>query len=339
MTTPVQPLPHPHHSPTSPTDASPAPESAAPKGSRPAPGTASSRPAPAAPTGGDAPSFSSRIGESFYSQLPWIPTTIYWGLHVVALGVFWTQPSWALVGLLLVTFWVRMFAITAGYHRYFSHRTFRTSRAFQLVLAVLGTTAVQKGPLWWAGIHRLHHRYSDQPGDPHSPRQNGFWYAHTRWIDDDRWVPTPFAQIRDLARYPELRWLNRHHYAAPLALAAVLLLAGGWSAFLWGFALSTVLLWHSTYTINSLAHRWGTRRYETGDDSRNNWVLALLTFGEGWHNNHHRYMASARQGFFWWEVDVSYYLLRGLAALGLVWDLREPPSELLEGGHELKRAA
>jgi len=322
-TTPIQPLP-----------------SATPSSAGPEPEAPAREPTPSRNSRiGNSRIGSSRIGESFYSQLPWIPTTIYWGLHVVALGVFWTQPSWALAGLLLATFWIRMFAITAGYHRYFAHRTFRTSRAFQLVLAVLGTTAVQKGPLWWAGIHRLHHRYSDQPGDPHSPRQSGFWYAHTRWIDDDRWVPTPFAQVRDLERYPELRWLNRHHYAAPLALAVGLFLAGGWPAFLWGFVLSTVLLWHSTYTINSLAHRWGTRRYETGDDSRNNWVLALLTFGEGWHNNHHRYMASARQGFFWWELDVSYYLLRGLAALGLVWDLREPPEELLDPRRELERAA
>jgi stearoyl-CoA desaturase (delta-9 desaturase) len=267
-------------------------------------------------------------GESFYSRLPLLPTVVYWGLHALCLAVFFTAPSGANLALLAATFWIRMFAITGGYHRYFSHKTYKTSRAFQLLLALLGTTTVQKGPLWWAGIHRLHHRFSDQPGDPHSPRQ-GFWYSHQGWIDDPRWEPTPIDQVRDLSRYPELRWLNRWHFVPPIALAAAIWLAQGWAGFLWGFALSTVLLWHSTYTINSLAHRWGTRRYDTGDDSRNNWLLALLTMGEGWHNNHHRYMASTRQGFFWWEVDATYYLLRGLQAVGVIWDVREPPAELL----------
>jgi stearoyl-CoA desaturase (delta-9 desaturase) len=275
--------------------------------------------------------------ESFYSRLPLLPTLIYWGMHALCLAVFFTAPSAANLALLAATFWVRMFAITGGYHRYFSHKTYKTSRAFQFVLALLGTTTVQKGPLWWAGIHRLHHRFSDQPGDPHSPRA-GFWYSHQGWIDDPRWEPTPLDQVRDLSRYPELRWLNRWHFVPPIALAVAICLAQGWVGFLWGFALSTVLLWHSTYTINSLSHRWGKRRYETGDDSRNNWVLALLTMGEGWHNNHHRYMASTRQGFFWWEVDPTYYLLRGLQAVGLVWDIREPPAELLADA-ELRKAA
>ena len=276
--------------------------------------------------------------ESIYSRIPALPTFVYWGIHALCLGAFFTRPTAGLLALLAVTFWVRMFAVTGGYHRYFSHKTYRTSRAFQLVLALLGTSAVQKGPLWWAGIHRLHHTYSDEPGDPHSPR-DGFWYSHAGWIQDPRWESTPLDQVRDLARFPELRWLNRWHFAVPVALAGGLWLAGGWPAFVWGFAVSTVLLWHSTYTINSLAHRWGTRRYETSDTSRNNWVLALLTMGEGWHNNHHRYMASTRQGFFWWELDLTYYALRALQAVGLVWDIREPPAELLQPAESLRRAA
>jgi len=275
--------------------------------------------------------------ESLYSRVPHLPSLVYWGLHLLGLLALFHAPTAGALWLLAVMFWVRMFGITGGYHRYFSHKTYKTSRAFQFVLALLGTTAVQKGPLWWGGIHRLHHRYSDQPGDPHSPR-DGFWYSHAGWIQDPRWDATPRDQVRDLLRYPELRWLNRWHALPPLALALGILALGGWSSFLWGFALSTTLLWHSTYTINSLSHRWGTQRYETGDTSRNNWVLALLTLGEGWHNNHHRYMASTRQGFLWWELDVTYYVLRGLQALGLIWDVREPPCELL-GEPALRKAA
>jgi stearoyl-CoA desaturase (delta-9 desaturase) len=252
---------------------------------------------------------------------------IYWGIHAsVGLVVLTGAPAEALV-LCAATYLVRVFAVTGGYHRYFSHKGYRTSRAFQLVLAFLGTTAVQKGPLWWAAVHRRHHRYSDQPGDPHSPR-HGFWHAHQGWIFDPRWGGTPLEAVRDFARYPELVWLNRYHFVGPLALALGCLAVGGFAGLVWGFSVSTVLQWHSTYAINSLAHRLGTRPYDTGDDSRNNWWLALLTLGEGWHNNHHYYMASARQGFLWWEVDVTWYVLRALAALGIVWDLREPPASV-----------
>jgi stearoyl-CoA desaturase (delta-9 desaturase) len=260
-----------------------------------------------------------------------ISRAAYWGLHAACLLVLWVGVSTADVALLCATFFVRMFAITAGYHRYFAHRSFRTSRAFQLVLAVLGATATQKGALWWAGHHRIHHKHSDRPGrDVHSPR-DGFWYSHQGWIFDGRWDASPLEQVRDFARYPELVWLNRWHVVPPIAMAALLALFGGASAVVWGYVVSTVLLWHATYSINSLAHRFGTRRYATPDDSRNNWWLGLLTFGEGWHNNHHHYCASARQGFFWWEIDVSYYLLRALEAVGLVWEIREPPRHVVEG--------
>jgi stearoyl-CoA desaturase (delta-9 desaturase) len=257
-----------------------------------------------------------------------LPTLIYWGLHALALLVIVTPPSGAVLVLTAATFWVRLFSITAGYHRYFAHRAFRTSRAFQFLLALVGTTATQKGPLWWSGGHRRHHRYSDQPGDMHSPR-DGFWYSHQGWILDTKWERTELENIRDFARFPELVWLNQWHFVPPIALAIACTLIGGWPGVLWGYVFSTVLLWHTTYTINSLAHRWGRKRYETGDDSRNNWVLALLTLGEGWHNNHHWFMSSARNGFFWWEVDVTYYALRALALFGIVWDLREVPENFL----------
>jgi len=227
------------------------------------------------------------------------------------------------------TFFLRMFAITGGYHRYFAHRTYRTSRVGQFVLGFLGTSAVQKGPLWWAGAHRLHHRHSDQEGDPHSPRVS-FWHAHQDWILLPDWEDTRIEQVRDLAKFKELVWLNQWHFVAPVLLAFFCLGVGGLSGLVWGFFVSTTLTWHSTYFINSLAHRWGSVRYETGDDSRNNFWLALLTLGEGWHNNHHHYQSSARQGFFWWEIDVTYYILRGLQAAGLVWDIKEPPARLLD---------
>ncbi len=265
--------------------------------------------------------------DGLWGRLDHLPRILYWGTHAACLAALFVGLTSGDLVLLAVTFFGRMFAITAGYHRYFAHRAFRTGRAFQFVLAFLGASSAQKGPLWWAGQHRIHHRYSDEPGDIHSPRR-GFWYSHQGWIFDPATNPTPLEGIRDFARYPELVWLNRFHFVAPLALILLCFAVGGLSGFVWGFAVSTTLLWHATYTVNSLAHVWGSRRYETGDDSRNNVWIALLTFGEGWHNNHHHYMASARQGFFWWEIDVSYYLLRALRALGLVWDLREPPTQV-----------
>jgi len=257
-----------------------------------------------------------------------VSTTVYWTIHLACILVLVTEVGALEIGLCLGLFWLRLFGITGAYHRYFSHKTYRTSRAFQLALAVLGCSAVQKGPLWWAAGHRRHHRFSDREGDVHSPRE-GLWYAHQGWIFDERWSETETDRIRDFAAYPELVWLDRYHVVVPAALALACFALGGLSALVWGFCVSTTLLWHATYTINSLAHRWGSQRYDTGDDSRNNWLLALLTLGEGWHNNHHHYMASTRQGFFWWEIDITYYVLRGLQAMGVVWDIREPPDRVL----------
>ncbi len=257
--------------------------------------------------------------------------TIYWAIHAGCLLALYTGVSAVDVALCLGLFWIRLFGITGGYHRYFSHKAFKTSRAMQFVLALLGCAAVQKGPLWWAGGHRRHHRHSDQPEDLHSPRK-GFWWAHQGWIFSGDFEETELDRIRDFAAYPELVWLNRWHVVVPLALAISCYAIAGLGGLVWGFLISTTLLWHSTYTINSLAHRFGSQRYETGDDSRNNLWLALLTLGEGWHNNHHHYMASARQGFFWWEVDVTYYVLRAMQSIGLIWDVREPPAQVLRPG-------
>ncbi len=256
-----------------------------------------------------------------------LSNAVYWGIHASCLFVLYTGVDATDLALCFGAYFVRMFAITGAYHRYFSHRTYKTSRAFQLFLGVLGASAVQKGPLWWAGVHRLHHRYSDTPRDPHSPRE-GFWHAHQGWIFNGRWDDTRMDQVRDLARYPELVWLNKFHFVPPILWAVACTLIGGFSGLVWGTVVSTVLLWHGTYSINSLAHRIGRPRYDTGDDSRNSWLLALLTLGEGWHNNHHYHQSSTRQGFYWWEIDVTYYVLLGLAKLGLVWDLKAPPARV-----------
>jgi stearoyl-CoA desaturase (delta-9 desaturase) len=220
-----------------------------------------------------------------------------------------------------------MFAVTGGYHRYFAHRTFKTSRWFQFVLAFLAETSSQRGILWWAANHRRHHKYSDQPGDVHSPRLAGVLYSHVLWIYH-RNGETDHERIRDFSKYPELRWLDRHWLVPPVALALLSWVCCGLPGLFVGFMGSTVLLWHGTFTINSLSHVFGSKRYETNDDSRNNWLLALITLGEGWHNNHHHYMHSTRQGFYWWELDVTYLILRALQRLGIVWDLREPPARV-----------
>jgi len=266
--------------------------------------------------------------EGLWHQLGNVPSVIYWGIHAGCLLALYTGFGTFEIVLCMSLFWLRLFGITGGYHRYFAHKAFKTSRAFQFFLAFLGCAAVQKGPLWWAGGHRRHHRYSDQEGDPHSPRL-GFWWSHYRWIFSGKFEETEIDRIRDFAAYPELVWLNRWHIAAPITLALFCYAVDGLAGLVWGFCISTVLLWHSTYSINSLSHRWGSQRYDTGDDSRNNLWLALLTLGEGWHNNHHHYMASARQGFFWWEIDVTYYVLRVFRAVGLIWDVREPPENVI----------
>ena len=258
-------------------------------------------------------------------------------VHVACFAAFWTGLSWPAVLLAIALYWLRIFAIGAGYHRYFSHRAFRTSRIFQFCLAFLAQTSAQLGVLWWASKHRQHHRHSDTALDVHSPVRSGFLYAHFGWIFVPRNEATDYAVVRDLARYPELMWLDRHPYLPALLLAAASWLIAGWAGLVVGFCWSTVAVWHATFSINSLAHVIGRQRYVTGDQSRNNWLLALLTMGEGWHNNHHAYQASARQGFRWWEFDPTFYALRVLAWLGVVWDLHLPPRAVVRGDYRLGR--
>ena len=256
-------------------------------------------------------------------------TIPFWGVHVLAIvGLATLGASWSGVALCATLYLVRMFFVTGAYHRYFSHRSYKTSRWFQFVLALGATMTAQKGVLWWAAHHRTHHKFSDERGDLHSAMRDGFWWSHMGWILARDLEASDHSRIRDFARYPELRWIDRWWFVPPVALGVLTYAIGGWFALVWGFAICQVLCWHGTFTINSLSHVWGGRRYATSDDSRNNPVLAMITLGEGWHNNHHHYQSAARQGFFWWEVDVTFYVLRALAAVGLVWEVRDVPERV-----------
>ncbi|TDK30607.1 acyl-CoA desaturase [Luteimonas terrae] len=286
------------------------------------------------------------IGEGD-DRIDWLRAAPFVAMHLACLAVFWVGASPIAVAVAVGLYAVRMFAITGFYHRYFSHRTFRTSRVVQFVFALIGASCVQRGPLWWAAHHRNHHRHTETERDPHSPRVHGFWWSHMGWFLTREGFRTDWSRIPDLAKYPELRWLDRFDTLVPVLLAAALFGLGallervapglgtsGGQMLVWGFFISTTVLFHATVTINSLAHRFGSQRFDTGDDSRNNLWLALLTFGEGWHNNHHFFPGTARQGFRWWEIDLTWYGLKLMSWLRLVSDLKPVPAWV----HEKARA-
>ena len=256
-------------------------------------------------------------------------------MHVACFAAIWTGVTLEAIVLGVALYWLRIFAIGAGYHRYFSHRAYSTSRVFQFILAFAAQSTSQKSILWWAAKHRHHHLHSDTGQDVHSPRHKGFIYSHMGWIFDRRHDVADLTKVADLARYPELMWLHKYELVPAVLLAALCYLIAGWPGLVVGFVWSTVLVYHATFCINSLAHVSGTKRYVTGDDSRNNWLLAVFTMGEGWHNNHHAYQGSVRQGFKWWEIDPTYYILWGLSWLGLVWDLKTPPEQVLRNEQPL----
>jgi len=259
-------------------------------------------------------------------------------VHLACFAAIWTGVHATDLMIAAGLYALRMFGITAGYHRYFAHRSFKTSRACAFALGFLAQSSAQRGILWWAGNHRQHHRFSDTEKDVHSPVLSGFWHAHFGWFFTDKHRHTDLDAVPDLAKYPELVWLDRHPYLPAILMGLAVWLMAGWSGLVVGFFWSTVALWHATFSINSVAHVVGRRRYVTGDQSRNNMWLALITFGEGWHNNHHHYQSAARQGFRWYEIDVSYYVLRALAAARLVWDLRSPPRPVVRSEQRLRRA-
>jgi stearoyl-CoA desaturase (delta-9 desaturase) len=256
-------------------------------------------------------------------------------VHLACFGAIWSGVTWQAVAICVTLYWLRIFAIGAGYHRYFSHRAYATNRVFQFVLALVAQSTAQKSVLWWASKHRHHHLHSDTEQDVHSPRHKGFIYSHAGWIFARKHDKPDLAKVTDLMRYPELMWLHKFELLPAVVLALLCFLAAGWSGLVVGFFWSTVLVYHATFCINSLAHVSGSTRYVTGDDSRNNWLLAVFTMGEGWHNNHHAFQSSVRQGFRWWEIDPTYYLLRALSWTGLVWDLRTPPEQVLRNEQRL----
>jgi stearoyl-CoA desaturase (Delta-9 desaturase) len=264
-----------------------------------------------------------------------VSSLTFFALHLLPFLAFFTGVTRTALILAFVTFTTRMFCITAGYHRYFSHKSYRLNRVSQFVLAFGGTMASQKGPLWWAAHHRNHHRFSDTERDVHSPKR-GFWWSHVGWILCDAYNEAARNQIRDFAKYPELRFIDKHDWIGPWTLGVICFVIGGWSGLLIGFFASTVLLWHVTFTVNSVAHVFGRRAYETTDTSRNTLLIALATGGEGWHNNHHRYPWAARQGFRWWQIDTTYYILRGLSFVGIVRDLKPVPASVIEEARAAK---
>ena len=266
-------------------------------------------------------------------------------IHLGCLGIFWVGWSWTAVSIALFLYFTRMFAITAFLHRYFSHRTFKTNRFFQFIFACIASSAMQRGALWWAAHHRKHHKESDTDKDVHSPHTKSFLWSHIGWITSRKNFLTDYKAIKDFARYPELVFLNRFNKLIPLLLGVLLYVSGewlslnapslntnGWQLIVWGWFISTTVLLHGTSTINSHSHLYGKKRFDTGDESRNNFWLSLITLGEGWHNNHHYYMHSARQGFYWWEIDITYYGLKIMSFIGIIHDLRPVPKHILYQG-------
>jgi len=297
------------------------------------------------------------ISKKFSSILAWFDTSVIKNgnsdsidikrivpfilMHLAIFGVFWVGFSWVAFWIAVALYFIRMFAITGFYHRYFSHKNFSTGRVVQFIFAFIAASSAQRGPLWWAAHHRHHHAKTDQAEDPHSPRHKGFIWSHTLWFLSDQNFATRSEKIKDFTRFKELCWLDRFDMLAPFLLALALFILGavleknmphlgttGGQLLVWGFFVSTVVLYHATYSINSLAHRFGSRRFETNDDSRNNPILALITLGEGWHNNHHYYCGTVRQGFRWYEIDITFYLLKMMSWLGLVWGLKPIPQRI-----------
>ncbi len=266
----------------------------------------------------------------------------FWALHLICFGVFFVGYSPVAITVAVFLYFVRMHAITGWYHRYFAHRTFKTGRVMQFIFAFIGNTSAQRGALHWASHHRDHHRYSDQPQDPHSPKQHGFWISHTLWFSKRENSTAQSRKLKDFAAFPELMFIDRFDFVAPFCLGLTLFFFGktlhrfapglhtsGAQMVIWGFFISTILLYHGTFSINSFGHIIGRKRFETGDDSKNSLILALITLGEGWHNNHHHYANSVRQGFRWYEIDISYYILLGFSKIGLVWNLKPVPKQYL----------
>jgi stearoyl-CoA desaturase (delta-9 desaturase) len=276
--------------------------------------------------------------ETFHDDIIYPGAIPFLIIHLSCFAAIWTGVTLKAVMICVVLYWVRMVAVTGGFHRYFSHRSYKTSRLGQFLIAALAQTSAQRGVIWWAAMHRHHHLHSDDELDPHSPRQRGFLYSHVGWIFSAAAERPDYESVADLTQYPELVWLDKHNYVTAVIMAVGVWLFAGWSGLVVGFFWSTMLVWHCTFFINSLAHVYGSQRYLTGDDSRNNWWLAVITCGEGWHNNHHAYQSSTRQSFRWYQWDLTYYVLKVASWMGLVWDLRSAPPDVVNNERRLGQA-
>jgi stearoyl-CoA desaturase (Delta-9 desaturase) len=268
-----------------------------------------------------------------------VQITLFWTVQASALLVFAVPFRWAFVAMWAASHFVRAVGLTLAFHRYYAHRAFKMNRVARFVWTLIGTAAMQKGPLWWAGHHVNHHRFADREGDPHSPMVSGFYYAHIGWfLNDarhDKLEPTN-PVVRDFSKAPEIKWLDTFYVVPPLLFALALYALGGLPWLIWGFCVPTTTLAHATFAINTVNHMFGSRRFETVDESRNNPLTALFAVGEGWHNNHHRYQRAARNGFYWWEVDLTWYVIRAMAAVGLVWDVQAVPKRIYAEAREVK---
>ncbi|MAS00404.1 MAG: acyl-CoA desaturase [Nitrosomonadales bacterium] len=276
-------------------------------------------------------------------EIDWARVIPYIIIHLSIISIFFVDFSLTAFWIFIGMYAIRMFAITGFYHRYFSHKTFKTSRLTQFIFAIIGASAVQRGPIWWAAHHREHHMHSDTIHDKHSPKAHSFFWSHTGWFLTKANFITHTRLVKELSRFPELRLIDRFDIIIPILTCLGLFYLGeylnlshpdlktnGLQLLSWGFVLSTILLYHSTFLVNSVAHLWGKKRYNTKDSSRNNFIVAILTFGEGWHNNHHHFPGSANQGFYWWEIDITYYLLMLLRTFGIIWDIRTVSEKIRE---------
>jgi stearoyl-CoA desaturase (delta-9 desaturase) len=268
-----------------------------------------------------------------------IPMVVFWLVQASVVLVFAVPFAWSLVGLWAVSHFLRAIGLTLAFHRYFAHRAFQMNRVTRFIWTFIAVSAMQKGPLWWAGHHVNHHKFADRDGDPHSPSVSGVYYAHIGWFLNDAKNDRLEASnpvVRDFSNFPEIYWLDRLNAVPPLALAIAMYLIGGFPWLVWGFCAPTMTLAHSTFAINTVNHMFGSRRFETIDESRNNLITAFFAAGEGWHNNHHRYQRAARNGFYWWELDLTYYAIRAMAAVGLAWDLQQVPARIYEEARAVK---
>jgi len=263
-------------------------------------------------------------------------------VHLVSLLGFYTGISWTAFVAFLGLYIIRGLGITMGYHRYFAHKSFKTNRFFQFILGLMGSMAVQGGILWWVSHHREHHRYTETEDDIHSPVAHGFWQSHIGWLTNKKAFNAPKIRANDFAKIPEIKFLQKQYVfiqvlqvlglfslGSYLQAAFPQLETSGAQLLVWGFFINTVALWHSTFAVNSICHVWGKEPYEANDTSKNNFIVALLAFGEGWHNNHHKFATSARHGLEWWQFDMTFITLRFLEAFGIVSHLKIPTQEQL----------